>query len=741
MNKDSRLAALFAVTSFLGAALLFMVQPMFARMVLPLLGGSPQVWNTAMVFYQAALLLGYGYAHATTRWLPVRRQILVHSVVLLLPLYLLPIALPASWRPPTASNPVPWLLLVLMVSVGLPFAVVSTTSPLLQRWFSTSRHRWATDPYFLYAASNAGSMIGLLSYPFVLEPWLRLRQQSQLWTGSYVGLVVLVVACGAAVWKEVYKSAPQQSAALLEENSCAGANNHLTWGRRARWIALAFAPSSLMLGVTTYLTTDIAAVPLLWVVPLAVYLLTFILVFARRPVLQHKWMVRALPLAVLPLVVMMGARMVKPALLLAVWHVLTLFVAGMVCHGQLAKDRPAPLHLTEFYFWMSVGGVLGGAFNALVAPLVFTMVQEYPLALAVACLLLPATDSTPHDRRQWLLDIALPLSVGVLAVYQLSLLLWLGVSSLTALKALHLGVPIVLCFLMRKRPVRFGLAVGLVALANLSLPGERDRILRAERSFFGVHKVRTDAAKRFHYLSHGSTLHGLQATDPARQREPLSYYTRNGPSGQLMTALNRARTPRTVAVTGLGVGGLAAHAVAGQHWTFFEIDPAVARIASDETLFSYLKASAAPVSVILGDARLSLGATTNQYDLLVLDAYSSDSLPVHLITREALQVYLERLAPHGLLLFNITNRHLDLQPVVAGLAVDAGLVCLVQDDHSTTTQEMAQGKRDSTWAVMARRAEDCGVLSADPRWQHPAPRADVGVWTDDYSSIFRVFHW
>jgi spermidine synthase len=734
--KEGIVAILFAGAIFVGAALLFVVQPLFARQVLPMLGGSPQVWNTAMVFYQAALLAGYAYAHATTRWLPVRRQIFVHGLVLLVPLCVLPIAIPLGWRPPTASNPVPWLLLVLTVSVGLPFAVVSTTSPLLQRWFAASGHRWARDPYFLYSASNAGSMIGLLSYPFVLEPWLRLKQQSHWWAIGYTGLMVLVIACGAAVWKKVGVAAVPEPAATPARSS-----DNLTWKRRAHWVALAFVPSSLMLGVTTYLTTDIAAVPLLWVVPLAIYLLTFILVFARRPVLRHEWMVQALPWVVLPLVVMMGARIIKPVLLLATWHVVTLFVVGMVCHGQLAQDRPAAEHLTEFYLWMSVGGVLGGAFNALLAPLVFTMVQEYPIALAAACLLMPVARNTQNGRQSRLMDVALPLVVGVLAAYQLYFLFWIGVQNPIVLKTLYLGVPALLCFLFRKRPVRFGLAVGLVALANLSLPGERDRILHAERSFFGVHKVRMDVAEQFHYLSHGSTLHGLQATDPSRLNEPLSYYTRSGPSGQFLTMLNKTRPPRTVAVTGLGVGGLAAHALAGQRWTFYEIDPAVKRIATDPELFSYLSNCAAPSRIILGDARLSLAGSDQKYDLLVLDAYSSDTLPVHLITREALGVYLDRLEPHGLLLFNITNRHLDLRPVLAGLAAAADLVCLVQDDQSTTAQEAANGKRNSTWAVVARRAEDLGPLLADARWQRPEQRANVGVWTDDYSSIFRVFRW
>ncbi len=471
---------IFTVTMFVSATLLFMVQPMFARMVLPLLGGSPAVWNTTVVFYQAALLAGYAYAHLSTRWLGRRHQVALHAILLLLPLLVLPIGVPAGWSPPTADNPIPWLMALLLVTVGLPFFVVSTSSPLLQTWFAGSGHRSAVDPYFLYAASNAGSMLALLSYPLLVEPYLRLAGQSWMWACGYVVLVLLTLLCAAAVWrtartenkaqrtknqeprtterKGVLHTPPEHTPpehtppehtppehtppehtppahTPLVDNGPRTTDHPISAGRRVRWVLLAFVPSSLMLSVTTYLSTNIAPIPLLWIIPLALYLLTFILVFAGKPLLPHGAMVRALPIVLLPLVIVICAQATQPIWMMILLHVLTFFVATMVCHGEMAADRPPPQYLTEFYLWMSIGGVLGGLFNALLAPLLFATVVEYPLVLVLACLLRATTDRPNEDggwrmedggstilhppssilgpRWSWL-DLALPLAVGAL---------------------------------------------------------------------------------------------------------------------------------------------------------------------------------------------------------------------------------------------------------------------------------------------------------------------------------------
>jgi SAM-dependent methyltransferase len=727
------LLALYAATMLVSASLLFLVQPMFAKMVLPLLGGSPAVWNTTVVFYQAVLLGGYLYAHATTARLGVRRQAALHVVPLLLPLLVLPIAVPAGWRPPTEDTPIPWLLSLLLVSVGLPFFAVSASSPMLQKWFAASGHRAAADPYFLYAASNVGSLLALISYPLLLEPSLRLAEQSWTWTLGYGLLVILTLSCAATVWR---RAATPPS--LLHPRSVASnaATERLALGRRLRWVLLAFVPSSLMLSVTTYLSNNIAPIPLLWVIPLGLYLLTFILVFASRQLLPHRAMVRALPILVLPLAIVIIAQATQPIWLLILLHLLTFFVAAMVCHGEIAADRPSTAHLTEFYLWMSLGGVLGGMFNALLAPVLFTTVLEYPLVLVLACLLMPARDGKPARR---MLDVGLPLALGVLVAGLIVGLPSLGVRSGPLGVGLMFGLPALVCFSFSRRPLRLGLGLAALFLASALYTSDQGAVLHAERSFFGIHRVLADPDGRFHMLSHGATMHGMQYTDPARRRGPLSYFHRSGPAGQVFRAFDEAEAKQHIAVIGLGAGSLACYAEPGQQWLFYEIDPSVQHIARDSGYFSFLQDCAPQARIVLGDARLSLAtAPTGAYDLLVLDAYSSDAIPIHLITREALAVYLDKLAPGGLLVFHISNIYFDLKPVVANLAQDAGLVALVQEDQTLTEADLADGKKASQWAILARTPTDLGKLANDPRWRPLQPRPGLRLWTDDFSSVLSV---
>ncbi len=719
---------LFAGTIFVGAALLFIIEPLFARMMLPLLGGSPAVWNTAIVFYQTVLLAGYGYVHWMTRQLSPRRQVWLHLTLLFVPLVVLPIVIPGDWTPPRQTNPIPWMLALMAVAVGLPFFVVATTSPLLQKWFTGTRHPQAGDPYFLYAASNLGSMIGLLSYPILLEPWLRLKEQSGWWAAGYLAFAALTAACAWVARRNPVAATP----AAAEVDISATVMNR----RRLRWGLLAAVPSSLMLGVTTHLSTDIAAVPLLWVVPLAIYLLSFILVFARRPPVPHRWMVRALPWVVLPLVVLLCARAARPLPVVMSWHLLALFVVSMVCHGELANDRPAPRHLTEFYLWLSVGGVVGGAFNALVAPVVFSRVLEYPLALAAGCALAPTAGTS--TRRQRLLDLMLPLVVGMLAANLAPLLEVAGVSSAAWLVTLKAVVPVVIALAFVRRPVRFGLTVGVLLLVNTWLPGERERTLHLERSFFGIHRVMIDATGQRIRLSHGTVVHGMQSLVASESRLPLSYYHPHGPIGQVFAAL---RSPQRVAVVGLGTGSLAAYAQPQQQWKYYEIDPAVVNIACNTNYFTFLAECRAPLQIVLGDARLTLGATTEKYDLLVLDAYSSDAVPLHLITREALLVYTDHLSPGGCLAMHISNRYLNLQSVIANLAADAGLVCFIQSEVSIPEADRRKGRQTATWAVLARNASDLGPLATDLRWRPAPPVPAQRVWTDDFASLYSVLRW
>lgn len=729
------MVVVYALTMFVSACLLFVVQPMFARMALPLLGGAPAVWNTAQVFYQTTLLLGYGYAHATGRWLSPRRQATVHLVLLFVSLVVLPIAVPRGWTP-GAADPVPWLLVLMLVAVGLPFFLISATSPTLQHWFAGTDHRLAADPYFLYAASNIGSILALVGYPLLIEPRLTVADQSRFWAVGFGLLIVMLATCAFLAWRS--PRAGHRPALGVADTP----QERLTPKRRLRWVLLAFVPSSLMLSVTTYLSTDIAATPLLWVIPLGLYLLTFVIVFSRKPVLPHRVMVRALPILLLPMVILLAAGATQPLVIVMPLHVLTFFVAAMVCHGELARERPPPRYLTEFYLWMSFGGALGGLFSALIAPQLFTDITEYPLVLVLVCLLTPAAQATARPRAR-ALDLGLP---GVLAALVGGLFLIAERAELgdsPAGRFIVMGAPAVLCFSFRGRPLRFGLGVAVILLLSTLYLGAGRQVLYAERSFFGVmrvERVEDDWQRAYLHLLHGSTLHGVQSLDPERAREPLSYYHRAGPLGDVFDAFNQANPRAHVGVVGLGTGAVACYATADQRWTFFEIDPLVEDIARDDRYFSYLRDCGADSSVKLGDARLSLQDDPQQYDMLVLDAYSSDSIPMHLVTREALELYTDRLAPGGMLVFHISNRHLDLQPVLGTLAQDAGLRGIVRVD-APDEQAQLDGRTPSEWVVMARHADDLGSLAVDERWQPLRTRGDQPVWTDAYGSVLSVFRW
>jgi hypothetical protein len=761
------LPQLFSITLFVSAALLFCVQPLIAKMILPLLGGSPAVWNTCMVFFQALLLAGYAYAHATTAWLGVRRQAVLHLGLLLLPVATLPLLTlplhvapeetrtiafpPPQWvveslgTPPAEANPIPWLLALLLLSVGLPFFLLATSAPLLQKWFANTGHPAAGDPYFLYAASNLGSMLALLGYPLLLEPTLPLLYQAWFWATGYGLLVVLTVSCAAVMWRSSgfrvqgsgFRSAPLARSASEESLS-------LTPIRRLRWVALAFVPSSLLLGVTTYITTDIASLPLLWVVPLALYLLTFILVFARKPIVPHSLMVAVMPLLIVVLVFTM-LPIFKPTLIGIPLHLATFFVVAMVCHGELAQDRPPPAHLTEFYLWLSVGGVLGGLLNALVAPLLFNGVAEYPLALVLACLLRPGEANAKHDAPNRWLDGVLPLGLAALLAG-----LILGLRALPASETigiLLLGsflIGLLCCYSFKARPLRLALGIAAILLASDLYEHVSNRFLYRKRSFFGVMRIRDNPEGNFRELVHGNTIHGRQSLDPDQRGEALTYFHRTGPAGQIVAAFAEpVPRPREVTVIGLGAGSLASYGQEGEHWTFYEIDPAVVALACDLGYFTFWRDSPARLDYILGDARIQLRqARDGQYGLLVIDAFSSDSIPLHLINKQALRLYLRKLADNGILAFHISNRHLDLKPVLANLARDADLMCLSRDDLNVSDDEKRLGKLQSQWIVMARHEAALGSLAKNrEQWQPLPGQPGAAVWTDDFSNITKVIKW
>ena len=730
------------MTLFTSAALLFLVEPMFAKMALPLLGGSASVWTTCLVFFQITLLAGYAYAHGLMRLTGARGQVAVHAAVLLVPLALLPIHLPAGWTPPLTPEPVWWLLRLLVVAVGLPFFALSATTPILQKWFGLSGHASSSNPYFLYAASNAGSLLGLLCYPFVLEPLLRLSDQSRLWSCCYAFFLLLVAGCILWVWKaspQAFTSSGAMHPNQTREAESGNGVEQLMPRLRFRWVAYAFVPSSLMLGVTTALTTDLPSIPLLWVLPLAIYLLSFVLVFARKPRFSHAWLIRRMPFLLLAAVLPGLSKSVVPVAVLALIELAALFVAAMVCHRELARSRPAPRHLTEFYLWISVGGVLGGAFNALVAPLVFRSVAEFPIALVLAALLRPPIDVKEETPRARWLDYLLPaiLGAGVAAG-----ILAMQAKGLPPGRMFNLVIfaPAALCCLrFGTRPRRFAWGLAALITATGLYAGPYGSFLHTERSFYGVYRVSNDVGKNVRILLHGSTVHGVQSLDPRLACEPLAYYTRSGPIGQVFTAFAGKPALDNVAVVGLGAGVMASYQQSGQRVTFYEIDPAVLRIAQDPQYFTYLNRCGPAPKVVLGDARQSFSAVPQSaYGLMVLDAFSGDSIPTHLLTREAVELYLNKLAPHGLIAFHISNRYLDLHGVLAGLAQDEGLTCLSNIEIQVSDEETQHGKFPSWWVVMARSADDLNPLRSDPRWIVLPAVPGSHVWTDDYSNIVSI---
>jgi spermidine synthase len=741
MARSNAVVCLFAAALFLGAFLLFAVEPIVAKALLPTLGGAPMVWNTCVAFFQIVLLAGYVYAHGAASWLGTRRHVAVYAVMLALPLAVLPFATDVAAVPLPDASPTGWLLLALVGLIGLPFFVLSASAAVLQVWFSKTDHPIAQDPYFLYAASNLGSLIALVSYPALVEPMLRLQVQSRVWAVGYAVFVGVAYSCAIVVlrtgpWPRDQASPTIEALAHVER---------LSLRRRARWVALAFVPSSLMLAVTSYLSTDIAAVPLLWVVPLSLYLLTFVIAFGSRAPAVSALANRCLPLLILPLALTMTFQG-RPTLWLAVpLHLVTFTMACLLCHAQLARDRPATSSLTDFYFCIALGGMLGGLFNTLAAPLLFSTVVEYPLILGIACLfrwgpaLITVDGPGQAIRRKHDLafDLLVPLAVGAIVLGVISGVRWSGADGRLGLVAL--GVPAVVAFTQARRPMRFGLSVGAILLAG-SWAGDGGHTIHTERTFFGVYRVSVEASGRYRALFHGTTLHGMQATDPARRADPLTYYDRTGPFGQALAQLPEVTRAPEVAVVGLGVGSLASYASPAQRWTFYELDPAVERLARSAEYFTYMRDCGDRCRVVLGDARISLAsARPNQYGLIVLDAFSSDAIPMHLLTSEAFTLYLSRLSHGGVLAFHVSNRHLALGPVVARLARLHGLTVIEQLD-GVTAGDSADGKTASDWVFMAASARDLGPLVADARWVPPVVSSSTPFWTDDSSSILSVLH-
>lgn len=720
------LSPVFALALFTSAGLLFWVQPLVAKMLLPLLGGAPSVWNTCMVFFQALLLAGYAYALLLSQRFSLKNQAILHAVLLLVAGLVLPFTLSnrVIASVPTQSSPIGWVLTTLLVTVGPPFLLLSATAPLLQRWFSHSTHKSARDPYFLYAVSNAGSMLALLGFPFLLEPAFAVRTQNWIWTVGYAVLVALVITC--AILLNGRKAATSDTTVTEDQPAVT-----LKPAQRFEWVLLAFVPSSLMLGVTTFIATDVASVPLIWIIPLALYLLTFIVAFGNKQVIK-------LPLAsiLFPTALLVLGALVILSPPISVWvtislHLLVFFFAALVSHQRLAQSRPHVSKLPEYYLWIAVGGVLGGIFNALLAPLLLSTPLEYPAAIILALLVRPVND-VEQKTKSWL-RITFPTFIFVLT-FALAIIVPRFELPGKLQNGLVLLVPLVLCFALSfRRPLVFALSLAALMFASVPYTTASEQALATERNFFGVWRVTTNPNEAFRRLYHGSTVHGVQLKDEARKCEATSYYHKDGPLGQVFEVYNNKPSIKPVAATGLGAGTIGTYAAQGQEWDFYDIDPAIVRIASDPRYFTFLSdCTKAHYQMILGDARLRLReAPTGKYGLLIMDAFSSDSVPAHLLTTEAMNLYLDKLSTDGMIAFHISNRYLNLEPLLSGLSHRAGLSAFIRKD----SERDVVGRYPSVWVVMARNDAVVGTIAHDDRWQRV--QGDT-VWTDDFSNILSL---
>lgn len=718
-----RLAPLvFSAAIFLSASLLFWVEPLFSKMVLPVLGGTSAVWSVAMVVFQGLMLAGYVYAHLLTRYLQIRQALLVHLLVLASATLSLPIAIAGGFGAPPQDGLSLWLVGLFLGSVGLPFFALAANAPLLQAWFARTHSQ---NAYLLYRASNLGSFLVLLAYPFLIERSIGLAAQSRLWSVGYFALTMAIIASGLLALR-----APAAQVAAR-----AGASQAVSWRDRLIWTVLGFIPSGLLIAVTVHIATDVASGPYIWIIPLALYLLTYVFAFSDRPLLSGRAMLALQPFTIAILVVLfLWGTKANWALSLP-GHLLAFFVATMVCQTQLYRRRPAQEHLTQFYAWMSLGGVLGGIFAALIAPQIFSTVLEYPLLLLASLLVRP--DVWQLSRAVWKKDLIFVAYIGGAAAAAVAIM----AGSVAIFVLLVMALAAVLAFQGRSPARLVGLAALLLFGTHFYDPSQS--VLLHKRSFYGVYKVVDLPPGKFRVLYHGTVAHGgEQIRDDKGQPfhgrpEPLTYYYPGGPYDQGIQAV-RTRAGGTlshVALVGLGMGALSCQRRPGEGWTFYELDPMSAAIARDGDLFRSISVCAPDSPIIIGDGRLTLRDAQPGIDLLILDAFSSDAVPLHLLTREAFALYRSRLGPHGAIAVNISNKNMELADAVAASAAANGMVTVVNIDRKQTSPSNETLRFQAEIALVARSQAELEALKLGPDWHVVRPEPRVKVWTDDYSNV------
>lgn len=718
-SRQTRIApVLFTATIFLSAALLFFVQPLFAKIVLPVIGGSPAVWTTAMLFFQSVLLAGYLYAHFSTRYLAPRQQVMVHAVIWAAALFFLPPALPEGWQlDPTA--PIAWQTLGLFaLGVGVPFALLSANAPLIQSWYARSGGPSADDPYFLYGASNLGSLIALMAFPLLAEPLFGAGDIARGFGLGFIALGAGLLACGMSA-----------SATASEERRRIDEAPAPDLSTLAFWLLLAFVPSSLMLAVTSKITTDVGAVPLIWVIPLALYLLSFVLAFRARTPFKGLWFTQANQLiAVAGICLFAGVAGDHLSTIAMGFLVLCFFALALWAHRTLYEARPASAHLTTFYVTMSVGGALGGLFNSILAPVLFTDLIEGTVTMSVALILL-FRDTLGLTRASVVRGGALGLAIGGTLT---GIAAALAADTLLLVGLMTIGIAIV--GLSRPGVAVFTVAAGLAVALPAWLASPDDRLF-ADRSFFGLHQVLEEDGVRLY--SNGTTLHGAQRLEDmnARRPVPTTYYHPAGPMGQVLQS-RIGQDAGSIGIVGLGVGSLACYAARDQDWHFYEIDAMVDQVARNPDYFTFLSSCTPTAPTHLGDARIVLEQQKNiGFDLLVIDAYSSDAVPVHLTTKEAMELYLGRLNPGGVLMFHISNRYYDIGLPLARSAEMLGVRIWRQHQSTPATDE--PGYRMSDVVIVAFKEDDIRDVLISGLWVEIV--SDGGpVWTDDKANPLSI---
>jgi hypothetical protein len=741
----------FTTTTFLSALLLFAIQPMFAKMVLPVLGGSPSVWSVSVFFFQAALLAGYLYAHLLINKVPAHLTGFVHLAVCLVAFICLPIGMVHWMGDPPPGDPYVWQIGMFAASIGLPFVAVAANAPLLQAWFARSGHPDARDPYFMYAASNLGSLIALLSYPLVLEPTFGLSDLSYLWAYAYAVLVLVIAASFLLMRGAQAGGAPDAAPAAADGATDGPAAAAPTLGKRLSWIGLAFVPAALVTAYTVHITTDVASAPLLWVIPLAIYLFTFVLVFRERPLISREALL-FLHIVALAIALIALSEYTNNWFIVSLTGLAVFVTTALMAHRTLYEARPAPAYLTEFYLWMSLGGALGGMFTALVAPKIFSEIYEYPLLLALSMACRPGALNLSKERlRDEMVPLVAIVLAGVVAIYigrswHLQVFAQVGPTPVIVM-----ALAAILVASVRSAPRQLVAALMMCA-ALVWMPSEVRRG-NAVRSFFGVYRMQlvpaSDGSGVFRTLVHGTTLHGAQRVldaklQPVDDTVPTTYYYPGSPIAQTIAKrreiLAKKGEKGRYGIVGLGTGSSSCHKQEGETWKFFEIDPTVIKISKDPKNFTFITKCQPDIDIAVGDARLTIGKEPDaSFDLFIIDAFSSDAIPVHMLTKEAIELFLRKLKPEGVVLLHTSNRYLDLNSVLSATqkVLPAGTAGLVMNDFSAESNKHP-AQSSSTVVVFAK-----SEAALQPyRALNGATQLDdngLEAWSDDYSNIWQPF--